>query len=50
MTLAPALTQLFTLRVRSPTQSIENPMRFRALRRDIARLKTILGDKDVGNG
>ena len=47
----------FNLRFRSATESIENPMRFRALRRDIARLKTILGekettggDKDVGNG
>jgi ribosomal protein L29 len=25
-------------------------MRFRALRRDIARLKTILGEKETGNG
>jgi large subunit ribosomal protein L29 len=32
----------FTLRFRSATESIENPMRFRALRRDIARIHTIL--------
>ena len=51
-------TERFNLRFRSATESIENPMRFRALRRDIARLKTILGekasntggDKEVGNG
>ena len=32
----------FNLRFRSATESIENPMRFRALRRDIARIKTVL--------
>jgi len=32
----------FRLRFRSATESIENPMRFRALRRDIARIKTVL--------
>jgi large subunit ribosomal protein L29 len=35
----------FRLRFRSATESIENPMRFRAIRRDIARIKTILGEK-----
>jgi large subunit ribosomal protein L29 len=33
------------LRFRSATESIENPMRFRTLRRDIARVETIMGDK-----
>ena len=32
----------FRLRFRSATESIENPMRFRALRRDIARLRPLL--------
>ena len=32
----------FSLRFRSATESIENPMRFRTLRRDIARINTIL--------
>ena len=32
----------FNLRFRSATESIENPMRFRALRRDIARIRTAL--------
>ena len=35
----------FRLRFRSATESIENPMRFRAIRRDIARLNTILREK-----
>jgi large subunit ribosomal protein L29 len=38
----------FNLRFRSATESIENPMRFRDLRRDIARLYTILREKSNG--
>jgi large subunit ribosomal protein L29 len=38
----------FNLRFRSATESIENPMRFRDLRRDIARLHTILREKSNG--
>ena len=37
----------FNLRFRSATESIDNPMRFRALRRDIARLQTILREKQA---
>jgi large subunit ribosomal protein L29 len=36
------VAERFNLRFRSATESIENPMRFRALRRDIARIKTVL--------
>lgn len=32
----------FRLRFRSATESIESPIRFRTLRRDIARINTIL--------
>jgi large subunit ribosomal protein L29 len=35
----------FRLRFRSATESIENPMRFRAIRREIARIKTILKER-----
>ena len=35
----------FNLRFRSATESIENPMRFRAIRRDIARIKTALRER-----
>jgi large subunit ribosomal protein L29 len=38
-------TERFNLRFRSATESIENPMRFRSIRRDIARLQTILREK-----
>jgi large subunit ribosomal protein L29 len=40
------VTERFNLRFRSATESIENPMRFRAIRRDIARLQTILREKE----
>ena len=35
----------FNLRFRSATESIENPMRFRSIRRDIARIQTVLRDR-----
>jgi large subunit ribosomal protein L29 len=41
------VTERFNLRFRSATESIENPMRFRAIRRDIARLQTILREKET---
>ena len=40
--LAELTEERFRLRFRSATESIENPMRFRAIRRDIARIKTVL--------
>ncbi len=43
------VTERFNLRFRSATESIENPMRFRHIRRDIARLQTILREKQ-GHG
>jgi large subunit ribosomal protein L29 len=43
--LAELTEERFRLRFRSATESIENPMRFRAIRRDIARIKTILEEK-----
>jgi large subunit ribosomal protein L29 len=39
-------TERFNLRFRSATESIDNPMRFRGIRRDIARLQTILREKE----
>jgi large subunit ribosomal protein L29 len=39
------IEERFRLKFRSATESIENPMRFRAIRRDIARVKTILKEK-----
>ncbi|HSM36962.1 MAG TPA: 50S ribosomal protein L29 [Longimicrobiales bacterium] len=41
---------LFRLRFRSASQSIERPSDFRALRRDVARLKTVLRERETANG
>ena len=35
----------FRLRFRSATETLENPLRLRTIRRDIARLKTIMSEK-----
>jgi large subunit ribosomal protein L29 len=43
--LAEVREERFKLRFRSATESIENPMQFRSLRRDAARLITLLADK-----
>ena len=43
--LAELTEERFRLRFRSATESIENPKRFRANRRQIARIKTILREK-----
>lgn len=40
--LAELREERFKLRFRAATEAIENPMRFRTLRRDIARVETIL--------
>lgn len=39
--------ELFRLRFRSATQPLENPILLRTLRRDIARLKTILREREL---
>jgi large subunit ribosomal protein L29 len=39
--------ELFRLRFRSATQLLENPMLVRSLRRDIARMKTILRERQL---
>ena len=38
----------FRLRFRSATEAIDNPMRFRSIRRDIARILTTLREKRGG--
>ncbi len=42
--------ELFRLRFRSATQQLENPMLIRALRRDVARMNTILREREMSNG
>jgi len=39
--------ELFRLRFRSATQQLENPALLRTLRRDVARLKTILRQREL---
>lgn len=43
--LAELRTERLMLAFRSATESIENPMQFRTLRRDIARVETIIGEQ-----
>lgn len=44
------LTQeLFNLRFQHATDQLENPMRLRHARRDIARIKTVLREKQIDN-
>jgi large subunit ribosomal protein L29 len=43
--LSEAREEEFRLRFRSATEAIDNPMRFRAIRRDIARILTMLREK-----
>jgi large subunit ribosomal protein L29 len=42
--------ELFRLRFRSATQELESPALIRSLRRDIARMKTILRQREANNG
>jgi large subunit ribosomal protein L29 len=39
----------FRLRFRSATQQLENPILLRNIRRDIARLKTVLRERELAN-
>lgn len=39
---------LFKLRLRAAVSQLENPMRLRELRRDIARLRTVQREKGAG--
>ena len=46
--LAELREEQFRLRFRSATEAIENPIQFRTRRRDIARVLTILKQKELG--
>jgi large subunit ribosomal protein L29 len=35
----------FRMRFRSATEAVENPLRFRTIRRDLARIRTILRER-----
>lgn len=40
--------EIFNLKLRRGAQEIPNPLRLRTLRRDIARIKTILREDEMG--
>jgi large subunit ribosomal protein L29 len=40
--------EIFNLKLRRGAQEIPNPLRLRTLRRDIARIKTILREDELG--
>ena len=44
-----AQEELFRLRFRSATQQIENPSLIQSLRRDVARMRTILRQREMAN-
>ncbi len=48
--IAQSQEELFRLRFRSATQQLENPSLIRKLRRDVARMKTILTQRETSSG
>jgi|SRR4051794_14237853 large subunit ribosomal protein L29 len=38
----------FNLRIQSGTRTLDDPLRLRVIRRDVARLKTVLREKIIG--
>ena len=40
--------ELFNLRFQNATNQLDNPMRIPAVKRDIAKLKTVLREKELG--
>ncbi len=43
-----AKAELFNLRFQNATNQLENPMRIAAVKKEIARLNTILKEKELG--
>ena len=46
--LADRTREVFNLRFQKATEKAENPGRIRALRRDVARIKTVLRERELG--
>ena len=46
--IAESKEELFNLRMKQATGSLENPARIRELRKTVARLKTILRERELG--
>lgn len=43
-------TELFNLRFQLATGQLDNPLRIKSVRKDIARVKTILKERELGIG
>ncbi|NLW22800.1 MAG: 50S ribosomal protein L29 [Tissierellia bacterium] len=43
-------SELFNLRFQLATGQLDNPMRIKAVRKDIARIKTIVRERELGIG
>ncbi|MGI6081301.1 MAG: 50S ribosomal protein L29 [Limnochordia bacterium] len=48
--LADLKEELFNLRFQAVTGQLDNPARFRLVRRDIARIKTVMRERQLGVG
>jgi large subunit ribosomal protein L29 len=48
--IAESKEELFNLRMKQATGSLENPSRIRELRKTVARLKTILREREIQEG
>ncbi len=46
--LADRLEELYNLRIQLVTQQLDNPLRVQSVRRDIARIKTVLSARALG--
>lgn len=42
--------ELFNLRFQSATGQLDNPLRIKSVRKDIARVKTIVRERELGIG
>ena len=47
--IAESQEELFRLRFRSATQQLENPALISSLRKDVARMRTILREREMAN-
>ncbi len=48
--LADLKTELFNLRFQLATGQLDNPLRIKTVRKDIARVKTIIRERELGIG
>ena len=47
--LADLKAELFNLRFQHTINQLDNPLRLKAVRKDIARVKTLIGEKELKN-